>query len=140
MTEQIKWTAKNHDKLSELAAKRITGPDDRDCSRQACEIGLGQFLGLEVGTNVLDPLLDTEANPVAASNAQVGDIIRYAKDNNVATHFANFIFRNDDGTPIAFSKSGMTGPYEVGDPGDLQRAYGTIRGRNDGDSGYYHRK
>ena len=141
LTEQVKWEAKNSGKLAELAAKDVYGPSHSDCSRTACEIGLGQFLGLQVGTDVLDPLLDTAARPVAESDARVGDIIRYAKENNVATHFANFIFRNDDGTPMAFSKSGETGRYERRSAASLQgSSYGTIRGRNSGDSGYYRRR
>lgn len=141
LTDQAKWEAKNSGKLDARAAKGEYGPSHSDCSRTACQIGLGQFIGLQVGTNVLDPLLDTSARAVAEGDAQVGDIIRYAKENNVATHFANHIFRNDDGTPLAFSKSGTTGPYEVRPAASLQVPnYGTIRGRNSGDSGYYRRR
>lgn len=141
LTEQAKWETNNSGKLDALAAKGEFGPSHSDCSRTACQIGLGQFLGLQVGTNILDPLLDTDARAVSASNALVGDIIRYAKADNVATHFANFIFRNDDGTPVAFSKSGTTGPYEIRTAAQLQYPnYGTIRGRNSGDSGYYRRR
>jgi hypothetical protein len=97
---------------------------------------------LQVGTNYLDPLLDEEAKPVAAGDAQVGDIIRYGKGkDNVAAHFDNFIFRNDDGTPVAFSKSGTTGRFQVVEPSRLQGAtYGTIRGKSDTDGGYYRRR
>jgi RHS repeat-associated protein len=138
---EFDWQRENYNKLDQLAAKGIYGPGHSDCSRTACQIGLGQFLGLHVGTNVLDPLLDTDARAVSASDARVGDIIRYAKSDNVATHFANFIFRNDDGTPVAFSKSGETGPYEVRNAASLQvPTYGTIRGRNSGDSGFYRRR
>jgi len=141
LTEQVKWEAKNSGKLDALAAKGEYGPSHSDCSRTACQIGLGQFLGLQVGTNVLDPLLNTEARPISPSDALVGDIIRYAKADNVATHFANFIFRNDDGTPVAFSKSGEKGMYEIRAAARLQYPnYGTIRGRNEGDSGYYRRR
>ncbi len=141
LTNQKKWENDNKDKLAEKAADGQYGPTHSDCSRTACQIGLGRFLGLQVGTNVLDPLLDTETRNVTESDAQVGDIIRYAKENNVATHFANFIFRNDDGTPVAFSKSGEKGRYETRTASSLQVPnYGTIRGRNDDPSGYYRRR
>jgi hypothetical protein len=103
---------------------------NNDCSGTTCRIGLGDNVPL-IGTNVLDPRLDTEARTVAESDARIGDMIRYAKENNVATHFANFIFRNDDGTPVAFSKSGTTGPCQIRNargPGGLETStYGTIR-------------
>ena len=141
LTDQVKFETKNKDKLAALSAKGQDGNTHSDCSRTACQIGLGQFLGLQVGTNILDPLLGTDAKNVAESDAQVGDIIRYAKQDNVATHFANFIFRNDDGTPIAFSKSGEKGRYEVRSAASLQFPnYGTIRGREKDPSGYYRRK
>jgi hypothetical protein len=103
---------------------------------------LGGFGLLQVGTNYLDPLLDTEARPVSAADAHVGDIIRYGNGkDNVAAHFDNFIFRNDDGTPVAFSKSGVTGRFEVIGAPQLQGGnYGPIRGRNNGESGYYRRR
>jgi len=139
LTDQVKFDAKSN--VKELNAKGQDGNTHSDCSRTACQIGLGQFLGLQVGTNVLDPLLGTEANNVAEKDARVGDIIRYAKEDNVATHFANFIFRNDDGTPVAFSKSGEKGRYEVRSASSLQVPnYGTIRGREKDPSGYYRRK
>jgi RHS repeat-associated protein len=142
LTQQAKWEAKNAGKLDELAQKGVYGPDFADCSRTAYEIGLGGFGLLQVGTNYLDPLLDTEARPVSAADALVGDIIRYGNGkDNVAAHFDNFIFRNDDGTPVAFSKSGVTGRFEIIGAAQLQGGnYGTIRGRNTGDSGYYRRR
>ncbi len=97
----------------------------------------------KIGTNVLDPMLDTEARNVAESDARVGDMVRYANDRNIATHFANFIFRRDDGTPLAFSKSGEKGPYEIKNaheryPDGLENSlYGTVRGRGKDPSGYY---
>lgn len=123
-------------------AKKITGPGDNDCSGTSCRVGLGDNVPL-IGTNILDARLETEARNIPESEAQIGDIIRYARENNVATHFAIFIFRNDDGTPVAFSKSGTTGPYEVRPAASLQSPitdYGTIRGITSGQSGYYRRR
>lgn len=140
LTAQAKWGARNSGNLAALAAQGKYGPGDNDCSGTSCRIGLGDNVPL-IGTNILDPRLDTEARAIGERDARVGDIIRYAKSNNVATHFANFIFRNDDGTPVAFSKSGVTGPYHIAKVAELQTAlYGTVRGRNSGDSGYYRRR
>ena len=141
LTDQSEWERKNFKKLDKLHAKGVWGPSHSDCSRTACQIGLGIFIGLRVGTNILDPLLDTEADAVASGDEQSGNIIRYAKDNNVATHFANFIFSEDDGTPVAFSKSGEKGRYEIRSASSLEtELYGKVRGRNAGDSGYYKRR
>jgi YD repeat-containing protein len=140
LTDQAKWEAKNSGKLAGLAARGQYGPGNNDCSGTSCRIGLGVNIPL-IGTNVLDSRLGTDARPVAESDAQVGDIIRYAKSNNVATHFANFIFRNDDGTPVAFSKSGETVRYEMRTAASLQvPMYGTIRGISSKDSGYYRKR
>ncbi|MFV0387902.1 MAG: RHS repeat-associated core domain-containing protein [Pyrinomonadaceae bacterium] len=141
---QSNWENKNFDKLDELAAKKEFGPANNDCSGTSCSIGLSKYIP-KIGTNILDPMLDTEAKNVAESDAQVGDIIRYAKADNIATHFANFIFRNDDGTPVAFSKSGVKGRYEIryvfGDyPGLEVEIYGTVSGRNANESGFYRRR
>jgi hypothetical protein len=95
LTEQKKWEGKHQDKLAELTKNNVTGPGPVDCSRNSCEIGLQINLGLQVGTNALDPMLDTEAKAVAEGDARIADIIRYAKAGNISTHFANFIFRND---------------------------------------------
>jgi RHS repeat-associated protein len=140
LTQQANWINENKEKLDKLEAKGQYGPGNNDCSGTSCRIGLGDNIPL-IGTNILDPRLDTEARNIAESEAQVGDIIRYAKADNIATHFANFIFRNDDGTPVAFSKSGVKGPYEIRSAASLQvPLYGTIRGRNKDSSGYYRRR
>jgi hypothetical protein len=47
LTDQVKWEAKNSGNLAELAAKGEYGARHSDCSRTACQVGLGQFLGLE---------------------------------------------------------------------------------------------
>jgi hypothetical protein len=52
----------------------------------------------------------------------------------MASHFTNFIFSNDDGTPVVFSKNGNTGPYVMGAATDFQvSVYGNI-------TGYYRKK
>jgi RHS repeat-associated protein len=141
LTEQKKWEGKHKDELKTLAKNNITGPGPVDCSLNSAQIGLRIPPVLQLGTDVLDPMLDTEAKAVAEGDAQIADIIRYANADNIATHFANFIFRKDDGTPMVFSKSGEHGPYEMAKAVELQGAtYGTIRGRNKGDSGYYRKK
>ena len=140
LTDQKKWEIKNADKLDKLAAKNQFGPNNNDCSGTSCRVGLRDNVPL-IGTNILDPRLDTEASAVDESNARVGDIVRYADENNVAKHFSNFIFRRDDGVPEVFSKSGTTGRYERRSASSLEGGnYGTIRGRKSEQSGYYRRK
>jgi len=131
LSEQLNYSGKNG------------GPEHSDCSRTAAEIGFEQnFMGT-MGTNVLDVLLGQQAKSESPGDAMVGDIVRYADLQNVAKHFTTFIFADDSGTPIVFSKSGTKGPYQV-DPAESfegQRGpdvnYGTIQGVNKGDSGYY---
>jgi len=114
------------------------GPEHSDCSRTAAEIGFNQNFISGMGTNVLDEKLAAEAKPESPGDATVGDIIRYATTDNVAKHFTSFIFLDDNGQPIAFSKSGQEGPYEHGNAIDFENSkYGDIRGINKGESGYY---
>jgi RHS repeat-associated protein len=120
LTEQAKFELKN--------PGTVGGPYGADCSLTAAQIGLG-YMGTVMGPNNLDPMLSSEASMVSANSSLVGDIIRYAKSDNVATHFANFIFRNDDGTPVAFSKNGNQGPFSVQPAQSLQnQTYGNITG------------
>jgi RHS repeat-associated protein len=131
LTEQANYTGKGG------------GPADADCSLTSARVGFGDSFLQSMGTNVMDSILPNRASPEAASDGMVGDIVRYANSKNLAVHFASFIFADDSGTPIVFSKSGETGPYHIAPAGALEGPhppgadYGTIQGLNKGDSGYY---
>lgn len=80
------------------------------------------------------------ATSVNESDARVGDIVRWADANNKPKHFANFIFRDDSGQPVVFSKSGKGGRYETGTTNKITSQYpeyGSVRGINKGDTGFY---
>jgi hypothetical protein len=91
----------------------------------------------------MDGLLGRSARSESPADAMVGDIVRYADAKNIPMHFTTFIFMDDSGTPMVFSRSGMGGPYQRGSAqsfeGDRGNGvnYGTIQGVNKGDSGYY---
>ena len=118
----------------------------RDCSQSAAEVAWGgSFIG-KMDTGTMDQRLQSDhASPdkAGAADATSGDIVRYADSHNTPEHFASFVYTNDSGTPMVFSVSGQGGPKQVGAASDFEGAqapgvnYGTIRGVNPGESGYY---
>ena len=118
------------------------GPENADCSLTCARVGFSDSSLQSMGTNIMDGILPSRGSPEAPSDAMVEDIVRYADAKNVAQHFASFIFADDSGTPIVFSKSGQLGPYQIAPAGTLQGVvgpgvdYGTIRGLNKDESGY----
>jgi len=135
-TEQNKWETRN--------PGRFGGPTHSDCSRVATRIAFPRetFGRLQVGVRGADDLISSEgATKSVAENAlRIGDIVRWADNNNTPKHFANFIFRDDSGKPLVFSKSGERGPYEAATTSDSRWSaygYGKIRGINSAQTGYY---
>lgn len=118
------------------------GPDSADCSQTACRIGFPNtplVFNVEDADNKIKALGATTS--VQESNLNLGDIARWADARNKPKHFATFIFRNDDGVPVVFSKSGGRGPYETATTSEITSKYsnyGTIKGINPGQTGYYH--
>ena len=128
-----------------------------DCSLTACNIGFGVDMGKTPGTLGLDELLKglngvvvreeivrgfSAKKNIAQDDLKVGDIVRWAKgEDNKATHFANFIYTDDNGVPVVFSKSGVEGRYEyapINDPRWSQKYdYGSIRGIGTNETGFY---
>lgn len=78
---------------------------------------------------------------VASNELRVGDIIRYADERNKPAHFMTTIFTGDDGTTQAFSRSGVSGRFELAPvgafAGPVPRGYGSIRGISSKDTGFY---
>lgn len=136
LTQQTEWDATHPGQFG--------GPSHSDCSRVACHIAFPRltFGLLQVGTKAADDLIGAEGatRSVSESTLRVGDIVRWANTNNVAQHFTSFIFRDDTGKPIVFSKSGERGPYEIAtlsDPRWRRYGYGSIRGISSGETGLY---
>ena len=108
----------------------------------ACRIAYPQqlFAVLSFSVQQADRVITgNKARSVAESDLRIADIVRFAKDGS-PTHFASFIFRNDNGDPVIFSKSGERGPYETAttnDPRWVRKGYGAITGINKTDTGYY---
>jgi hypothetical protein len=72
-----------------------------------------------------------------ASALQFGDIVRFGIGSD-PTHFANFIFEDDKGESVVFSRTGENGPYEIIRAIDQQNsAYGKIEGIKDDATGFY---
>jgi len=125
------------------------GPTGDDCSETACRTGFPNSMpangpGVAFNVYAADALIrQSGARSVQESELRVGDIVRWAKD-KAPTHFANFIFRRDDGEPLVYSKSGAGGPFEIAPingPGSINQKYGSIYGVVKGigkkDTGYY---
>ena len=124
-----------------------------DCSLTACNIGFGVNMANSPGTADLDRMLkglkgvivrgfierDFSAGNVTQDQLKIGDIVRWAKGGK-ATHFANFIYTNDAGVPVVFSKSGENGDYERATINDIRWStydYGSIRGIEKDKTGFY---
>ena len=83
---------------------------------------------------------DKRLRSISSDEARIGDIVRYADSRNDPKHFTTFIFRDDNGVPGVFSRTGAGGRFELGKATHFQNAtYGTIRGRSSNESGYYRR-
>jgi hypothetical protein len=89
-----------------------------------------------VGTIGLDNMLNgryagfSSESLSGPSKMRVGDIVRWASGMN-STHFANFIFRDDNKEEVVFSKTGITGPYEIRTTNQISAEhpdYGSIKG------------
>jgi RHS repeat-associated protein len=132
-----------------------SGPNHSDCSRVATAIAFPQeAVGvLQRGVDQADNLIrgagenglgggtGLGAKSVSEGDLTIGDIVRYAKEDNRPQHFATFIFKNTNGDPVVYSKSGEKGPYEIVPARSENLAgYGDIRGINKGDTGFYHPK
>jgi RHS repeat-associated protein len=134
LQKQVQWEENNPEKVAKADKKnKSIGPSDNDCSGTTCNLGLRENI-IKVGTNVLDTKLFGSRNE---NELRLRDIVRYADGSNTAKHFANFIFRNDDGSIEVFSKSGADGPYQIRPAKSLENAdYGKIKGIRSS-SGYY---
>lgn len=120
------------------------GTGSADCSETATRMAFPsrinriQVFAVEIADAMIREAGATRS--VAEGGLRVGDIVRWADARNNPKHFANFIFRNDDGTPVVFSKSGHRGPYEVATTTDerwSRYGYGNIRGITTNATGYY---
>ncbi|HMO82385.1 MAG TPA: RHS repeat-associated core domain-containing protein [Pyrinomonadaceae bacterium] len=136
-------------KIENPNAPDTQGPTGDDCSETACRVGYPGALppnmpGVEFDVQSADALIQQRGSrSIQEGELRVGDIVRWAKDKS-PTHFANFIFRNDNGEPTVFSKSGAKGPFEIrpiNGPGSITTRYGSVYGTVQGigkkDTGYY---
>ncbi len=138
LKDQVEFAIKNPDKVK---AGDVHGPNNTDCSETACRVAYPQMpVRQEFSVQQADETITrNNARSIQESDLRIADIVRWANGGN-PTHFANFIFRNDNGTPVVFSKSGLQGPYETAtttDPRWARYNYGVITGIKKGDSGYY---
>jgi RHS repeat-associated protein len=105
-----------------------------NCSATAAYVGYGTTAGLRTDVFALDKML-SQSYSESPSKARSGDILRYA-DHGTPEHFTSYIYTNDFGDDIVFSRSGINGPTSYGTAGSYEGLvapnvnYGTI-------SGYY---
>ena len=77
---------------------------------------------------------------ITKSETKFLDAVRWADRSNTATHFANVVFKEDNGNVQVFSRSGIRGRLEIRDATSLEGGnYGTIRGIGRDSTGYYSR-
>lgn len=138
LTRQAKWEASNPN-------SRDTGPGPQDCSYTALSMAFPQqmFGSLTASVQQADAAISAEGatSSVQEGDLRLGDIVRWADAKNKPQHFASFIFRDDTDHPVVYSKSGERGRFEYAATSDSRWAaygYGTIRGINSRETGYYH--
>jgi hypothetical protein len=132
-------------KIENPSAPDNQGPTGDDCSETACRIAFPGSMppngpGVMFDVQSADELIrQNGTRSIQESELKVGDIVRWAKD-KTPTHFANFIFRNDDGEPLVYSKTGAGGPFEIRTINYITQRYssiyGTIRGIGKKETGY----
>lgn len=130
------------DKLTAQAnSDRKKNKTNPDSDRANCA-GTADYCAGGSGGRLIDPpdydkMLMNESlyTPVEGANLTIRDVIRYATAEG-GVHFTSFIFREDDGTPIVFSKSGTKGRYETGTAQGIADKYQPFYGSIDG----YYRK
>ena len=138
-TDQKKYEAKR--------GKDGKGPGNAtyaDCSTTSCNLAdpTAGANGQNWSVFAMDNYIrENGLDSVAEGDLRIGDILRYATgegNKNIPAHFTTFIFMNDNGTPLVFSRSGAGGPFEVGNAKDFENArYGRIRGIGKDPTGYY---
>ena len=78
---------------------------------------------------------------MSPGDLSIGDIVRYANGSR-ATHFTTFIFRDDSGVPMVFSRSGTGGAFHYDSaysPKFENSTYGKIKGIGKDATGFYSR-
>ena len=137
LSQQVRFAEKNPGKAADGR-----GPIGDDCSETACRIAypMQMFKSLTFSVQQADgKIQENNSKSINESELRIADIVRWAKD-GAPTHFASFIFRNDNGDPVVYSKSGAKGPFEIAttsDPRWARYGYGTISGIRKDDTGYY---
>jgi RHS repeat-associated protein len=100
-----------------------------DCSMTACRVAMPNDMrnlsGMYVfGVQQADDMLARLSAP--KDGTRVGDVVRYGKDE--LRHFANILFKDDDGVTQIFSRTGTSGRFENlrVDDRNLTQKYGPL--------------
>lgn len=139
---QKEWTDAGLDKRKgSTAGPPASGAENcaETCTRLA-------FPGVSIDLNKIysspeyaDSFYKNQKN-ISESETKFLDAVRYADGSNTATHFANAVFKQDNGSLQVFSRSGIRGRIEIVDATALQGgSYGKIRGIGRDQTGYYSR-
>jgi RHS repeat-associated protein len=134
----------NQKKYDDKNGRTKKGPGDlsmRDCSTTSTNLA---FPNEDIdegnwGVGASDANIEGKRmRSVAQGDMRIGDIVRYATEGNVPAHFTTFIFQKDNGDPQVFSRSGVSGRFEIGNATDFQNpTYGNISGIGKTDTGFY---
>jgi RHS repeat-associated protein len=137
------------DQKKHEAQGRSLGPSNgtyADCSSTSCKIAFPSedINGSNWSVFKADELISgRRLKSVSADALSIGDIVRYAiGTGNTPAHFTTFIFRDDSGVPLVFSRSGEGGVFEYGSAYSRRfqnDTYGTIRGIGKDPTGFYSR-
>ncbi|MEL6697490.1 MAG: RHS repeat-associated core domain-containing protein [Bacteroidota bacterium] len=150
-TESIQSSTSDYDTdayLAYNATKKLTGtgptPEDfYNCYGAACAGSQGKKIEVGVGIpgSTFDANLTSDYTATTGANAQFGKtVLRFAVGGNIVQHGAVFYGESSNGTTYVYTKNGWGMKPEVMKLSDLQLklpSYGTVKGINTGESGYY---
>ena len=121
-----------------------TPEDNYNCWGSAIAGSQGKDIKVGVGIpegKTFDSDLKKDYTPTTPDNAQFGKtVLRFADGNNNVQHGAVFYGKSNDGTTYVYTKNGWFLKPEVMKLSTLQSkipSYGTVKGINPSNSGYY---
>jgi RHS repeat-associated protein len=135
MTAQAKWAAEGNTQ---------GGPSMsafNDCSMTACRIAYPMDVSNAGSWNVYQADAMIKDKGMASSDGtMVGDMVRFADQNNSPKHFMTVLYNDDAGVTFAFSRNGVQGSFTISpvpSSYNTPRSSSTIKGIAESDSGFY---
>jgi RHS repeat-associated protein len=119
----------------------------RDCTMTTARISFGASfadlgsLGTQDGPTGIDERFLSSARQAEAGDLRLLDAVRYGGNgNSVNRHYMSVVFTGDDGQSQAFSRSGVSGRFQIVPVNEFAQPgskYGSISGAGNNRTGFY---